>query len=704
MKQILFFLRKLGNYQLEVINSKIELRRAQIFNFSILAECVVLFFNSVRHFLKGSYNSAFIIGLCIFFLLFLYAIKSIKRTTKYVILISLGLIIPFVFIHYVDKSKDIIQVYLVTLIATGLFLKGKQFYVMFYATILVYYFTFFNLGYQKIYNPLGVLTFIGLTLMMRLFIKDAKKNETIIDKQVEELKEIDTLKAHLFANISHEIRTPLTLILGANENLEMAKAPKKYTDSIKNNSNRLLELVNQILELSKIENKQRIVEVSEIDFRIFIIDQMLSFSSLSDSKKIKFQNKIDSRLQMVLLDIDAVAKIISNLLGNAFKFSSVGDTVFFEALLSKDYLQLKITDTGKGISEEELPYIFNQYYYSNVELEASSGIGLALVNELVKSIGGTVEVTSKKNVGSCFIVNLPITIQSLEKNKVNFVLNQNSKDNLKAQMNAIEVVEEHYLDEEIDAKKNKKVVLLVEDNDELREYIKEVVAKEYDVIEAINGKIGIEKAIEFKPDVIISDIMMPKVDGLELLQQLKKDIRTSHIPIIVLTAKANEEDKLKGLEYKADDYLTKPFNQTELLLRLKNRISAQSKMQKQIEVFSIQNLKSTGLVSAEDKFLQSIKQHIEKHLLDDSFGADELAKEIGLSKSQLLRKIRVLVNVSTSIYIRNIRLEFAKEKLINKTATIAEIAYQTGFSSSNYFSKCFKEYTNLTPKEFIENS
>lgn len=197
----------------------------------------------------------------------------------------MGLIIPFIFIHYVDKSKDIIQVYLVTLIATGLFLKGKQFYIMFYATILVYYFTFFNLGYQKIYNPLGVLTFIGLTLMMRLFIKDAKKNETIIDKQVEELKEIDTLKAHLFANISHEIRTPLTLILGANENLEMAKAPRKYTDSIKNNSNRLLELVNQILELSKIENKQRIVEVSEIDFRIFIIDQMLSFSSLSDSKK-----------------------------------------------------------------------------------------------------------------------------------------------------------------------------------------------------------------------------------------------------------------------------------------------------------------------------------------------------------------------------------------------------------------------------------
>jgi signal transduction histidine kinase/DNA-binding response OmpR family regulator len=703
MKRFLYFFRKLRDYQLDGINSKIEVRRAQIFNISILAESVILLINCLRHFLKGNYNSALIVGLSIFFLLFLYAIKSIKRTTKYVIAITSGLIIPFVFIHYIDNSKDIIQVYLVALIATGLFLSGKNFYILFYATIGVYYFPFFNLGYQKIYNPFGAFTFIGLALMMRFFVKDAKWNESIINKQVKELKELDTLKTKLFANISHEIRTPLTLILGANENLESAKAPKKYTDSIKSNSKRLLELVSQILELVKTENKRRVFAISKIDFNEFMQSQMASFSSLADSKKIRFQNKIDPRLQVVFLDIDAVAKIISNLMGNAFKFSSMGDTVFFEALLAKEYMQLKVTDTGIGISKEELPYVFNQYYYSNIGLEASSGIGLALVNELVKALGGTIDVTSEKNVGSCFTINLPITIKGLEDNNVNFKIDQNSLDHSKTSRYNFEIIETKKIEDELESKNDKKVLLLVEDNDELREYMKEVLNTEYHIIEAINGKAGIENAIEFTPDIIISDIMMPKVDGLELLQQLKKDIRTSHIPIIILTAKANEEDKLKGLEYEADDYLTKPFNQMELLLRLKNRISAQNKMQKKTEAFSIQNFKNVGLLSAEDKFLQSIKLLIEKHLLDESFGADELAKEIGLSKSQLLRKIRALTNVSTSIYIRNIRLEFAKEKLINKTATIAEIAYQTGFSSPNYFSKCFKEYTNLTPKQFIKN-
>ncbi|WP_395062954.1 response regulator [Flavobacterium sp.] len=703
MKRFLYFFRKLRDYQLDGINSKIEVRRAQIFNISLLAESVILFINCLRHFIKGNYNSSLIVVLSIFFLIFLYAIKSIKRTTKYVIAISLGLIVPFVFIHFIDNSKDIIQVYLVTLIATGLFLSGKNFYILFCATIAVYYFTFFNLGYQKIYNPFGALTFIGLALMTRFFVKDAKRNERIINKQVKELKELDTLKTKLFANISHEIRTPLTLILGANENLESAKAPKKHTDSIKSNSNRLLELVNQILELVKTENKKRVFAISKIDFNVFIESQMASFSSLADSKKIIFQNKIDPRLQVVFLDIDAVTKIISNLLGNAFKFSSIGATVFFEAQLTKEYLQLKVTDTGRGISKEELPYIFNQYFYSNVGLEASSGIGLALVNELIKALGGTIDVTSEKNVGSCFTIHLPITIKGLEDNNVNFMIVQKSVAHSNASQSNFKIIENLKSEDELDSKDDKKVLLLVEDNDELREYIKEVLDTEYYIIEAIDGKIGIEKAIEFTPDIIISDIMMPKVDGLELLQQLKKDIRTSHIPIIILTAKANEEDKLKGLEHEADDYLTKPFNQMELLLRLKNRISAQNKMQMKAEVFSIQNFKNVELFSAQDKFLLSIKLLIEKHLLDESFGPDELAKEISLSKSQLLRKIRAITNVPTSIYIRNIRLEFAKEKLINKTATIAEIAYQTGFSSPNYFSKCFKEYTNLTPKEFIEN-
>lgn len=678
--------------------SKIEVLRLRIFNLILLIESILLISNIIRHLIKSDYKSAVsvFVLLCIFqFLLFT---KKLSNQTKYLVLLIVSYLFVIVFNHFVESAKDVIQVYYLVFFICAIFFKNKQFYFAIALAVFLYYFSFFWLEYHKIFNFLGALPFIFLAFVIRVFIKEAEKNEAIIHKQVEELKEVDALKNRLFANVSHEIRTPLTLILGANENLETAKAPKKYTDTIKNNSNRMLELINQILELAKAENKKKIVEISKVDFGSFIRNQLMSFNNLSESKNIRFQNQIDANLNVIYTDVDAFSKIIYNLLGNAFKFSSSGDTVFFEAIvLDKNTLQLKFTDSGCGISEEELPYIFNQYFHSKVGFEASSGIGLALVNELVHSLGGTIAVTSQKNVGSCFTVILPITLQLLKEKRVNYVMSTSSKLQPHDQFFNVET-------NEVTFEKDKKVVLLVEDNDELREYIKEVVEQEFSIIEAIDGKIGIERAIEFTPDIVISDIMMPKVDGLELLQTLKKDIRTSHIPIVILTAKSDEADKIKGLEYEADDYLTKPFNQTELMLRLKNRIVAQTRMQKRMEAFSIQNLKNPELVSIDDKFLQSIKQLIENHLSDESFGPDELATKIGLSKSQLLRKIRAVTNTSTSIYMRNIRLEFAKEKLINKTATISEIAYETGFSSPNYFSKCFKEYTSLTPKEFLDNN
>ncbi len=684
-------------------SSKIELLRLRIFNMALLIESILLLTNIIRHSIKGDYKSAISVFILLCLLQFLLLTKKLTNKAKFSVLLIISYVFVILFNHFVESTKDVIQTYYVVFFVCAIFFGGKKFYWALTFAVVLYYFSFFWLGYHKIFNFLGGLPFIFLAFVIRVFLREAEKNERIISKQVEELKEVDSLKNRLFANVSHEIRTPLTLILGANENLENAKALKKYTDTIKNNSNRLLELINQILELAKAESKRKTIEISKIDFGTFVRSHVASFTNLSESKNIRFQNQIDSNLKMIHTDVDAFSKIIYNLLGNAFKFSSVGDTVFFEAtLIDKNNLQLKVTDTGRGISEEELPYIFNQYFHSKVGFEASSGIGLALVNELVQSLGGTIDVTSKKNVGSCFTVILPITLELLKERKVNFIVIESSTTETEEHLFDIEVIESND-DNEVVFENEKKVLLLVEDNDELRTYIKEVVVNEFNIIEAVDGKIGIEKAIEFTPDIILSDVMMPKVDGLELLQQLKKDIRTSHIPIIILTAKTNEADKLKGLGYEADDYLTKPFNQTELLLRLKNRIAAQVKTQKRMEAFSIQNLKNTDLPSIEDKFLQSIKQQIENHLSDESFGPDELASVIGLSKSQLLRKIRAVTNTTTSIYMRNIRLEFAKEKLINKTATISEIAYETGFSSPNYFSKCFKEYTNQTPKEFLEN-
>lgn len=683
--------------------NKIEARRIKIFNLALAIESVLLVINIIRHLFKSDFSSALAVFVLLIVLLALLFTTRISNKKKYAILFVIACLFVLIFNHFVESTKDVIQTYYVLFFICGIFLKDKQFAIGLATAVVLYYFSFFWLGYHTIFNFLGALPFIFLAIVIRIFIIDAEKNEAIISRQVNELKEIDTLKTRFFANISHEFRTPLTLILGANENLENIKAPLKYTESIKNNSQRLLELVNQILELEKAANKKRPVKISKVDFKAFIQGHMSGFSSLSESKNIRFQNQVDQNLNAVYIDVDSVSKIISNLLGNAFKFCDAGDTVLFEALYDKESILLKITDTGKGISEQELPYIFNQYFYSNVGPEASSGIGLALVNELVVSLGGKIEVISKEKVGSCFTVTLPISLRGLEQAGVNYTVIENAANQTSTNLYDVEVIDEQRVTEESESEEGKKLLLLVEDNAMIRDYIKEVIAPEYTLIEAIDGKMGIEKAIEFTPDIIISDVMMPKVDGLQLLQELKKDIRTSHIPIIILTAKTSETDKLKGLEYEADDYLTKPFNQTELLLRLKNRISARVRMQKSIEAFSIKNLKNTDLMSVEDKFLQSIKQKIEQHLLNDNFGPDELAREIGLSKSQLLRKIRAVANVSTSIYIRNIRLEFAKEKLINNTGSISEIAYETGFSSPNYFSKCFREYTNQTPKEFLEN-
>lgn len=694
----------LGLIEHPVDGSKIEARRIRIFNLALVIESAILLVNMIRHFVKSDINSAISVAILLVILQFLLFSNSLSNRSKYSVLLVVAFLFVFIFNHFVESTKDVIQTYYILFFICAIFLKGKPFIVGLVTAVSFYFFSFFWLGYQDFFNFLGALPFIFLAIVIRTFISDAENNEVIINRQIAELQELDELKTRLFANISHEIRTPLTLILGANENLETAKAPKKDTDSIKRNANRLLELVNQILDLAKAENKKRRAEISEIDFSAYMTGQLASFSNLSEAKDIKFGYRIDPSVKMIHLDIDAVSKIIYNLLGNAFKFSASGDKVFFEAdLLEHDELRLKITDTGRGISQAELPYIFNQYYYSNVGLEASSGIGLALVYELVNSLGGTIEVTSQMKIGSCFTVTLPATLKRLEEKNVNFMVIQNSILNSNGSLYNLEVTDSQSVGYTSEIDTDKRLLLLVEDNLELREYIKDVVGQDYIIIEAEDGKMGIEKAIEFTPDIIISDVMMPKVDGLALLQVLKKDIRTSHIPIVILTAKTSETDKLKGLEYEADDYLTKPFNQTELLLRLKNRISAQSKMQKQLEAFSIKNLKNENLASVEDKFLQSVKHKIENHLSDESFGPDELATEIGLSKSQLLRKIKAVTSVSTSIYMRNIRLEFAKEKLVNKTATISEIAYETGFSSPNYFSKCFREYTGQSPTEFTDN-
>lgn len=698
VQKIYKLLFNLSRYQTEGISSKIEFRRAQVFNIAILLECFILLINGIRHYLKSNFNSVILVSITFCVFLILYATKKLERTKKYFSIISIGLIVTFIFIHFIDKSKDIIQVYLAILITTALFLNGRKFYFLFLFTIFVYYFTFFSQDYQKNYNPLGALIFIILTLMIRLFVIDAKKNEELIEKQYKELKEVDIQKTRLFSNISHEIRTPLTLILGANEQLSEIKENQKISRIITNNSNRLLELVNQILELSKIEAKQRKIVLTEIVLSDYLNTIVQSFDILSLKKEIKFTYILNDLANPIYIDIDAFSKIIVNLLSNAFKFSDKNDNV--KLIIRKtndDYLDINVIDSGKGISEEQLPFIFNQYYHSNIGLEASSGIGLALVKELVILLKGSIFVNSKLNIGTSFNVKLPCSLNYYNdsKNKIEIIsINKEYKEIIINENNNFNLIESNINDND--------VLLIVEDNEDLREFISEIASTQFKVILAKDGLEGFEFAKQFIPDIILSDIMMPRMNGYEMLEKLKLDELTSHIPVVMLTAKSDEQDILKGLSLQADDYILKPFSKKELLLRLTNKIQYRNKIRKQLQEVFIENEKQLESIPIfEDAFLLKLNSIIFKNLSNSNFGAEELSKEIGLSSSQLFRKIKAVTNLSVSIYIRNIRLEEAKKLLLNDSnINITEVAYDTGFSTINYFSKCFKDYTGKSPKEY----
>ncbi|WP_428224511.1 hybrid sensor histidine kinase/response regulator transcription factor [Flavobacterium sp.] len=683
---------KARDYDTQGIVSKIELRRAQVFNYTILLECVILLVNSVRHFFRESYQSVMVVGASLFFLLFLFFTQKIKRENKYSIFILLGLIVTLFFMHFVDSTKDIIQVLIATIVSTGVFLAGNRFRIFFVFSVGCYYFAFFNLAYHTVYNPLGVLSFVFLTLMMRMFIKDAEQNEIVIEKQVVELKELDSLKSRLFANISHEIRTPLTLIMGANEQLEVSR----FSQIIKSNANKLLELVNQIIELSKIDAKQRKLAISVVNLQEYMHALVLNFDSLALHKDIQFVSAVTLPLPLYCIDEDAFYKIVSNLLMNAFKFSVAGDQVSLKVRQeANDWLEVVVSDTGSGIDPANLPHIFEQFYYSKVGLEASSGIGLALVKDLVQALGGQITVTSQVGQGSVFTVKLPCLQQHYSANAIF----------LQEETMSISVSEQAMVSFESDtpvlSQTAKEVLLLVEDNQELRGFVKGILEEQFQVIEAVDGIDGKEKALQLVPDIILSDVMMPNMNGLELLKTLKEDMTTSHIPFLLLTAKAEEEDIVEGLKLQADDYITKPFHKKELLYRIQNKLALLKKWQEKYQGVVQANYQSDTVDSKEDKFLKMIVTVVKQNLSNSSFGPEELAVEIGLSTSQIFRKLKALTNSSTSIFMRNIRLEEAKILLANQSATVSEIAYETGFSSPSYFAKCFKEYTSTSPTEFV---
>lgn len=526
-------------------------------------------------------------------------------------------------------------------------------------------------------------------------------------KEAERLAEVDKIKTNFFTNITHEFRTPLTLIIEPLRQLLNQNLSQEVQSDVhlaKKNSERLLNLVNQLLDVSKLEAKKMKVDLVKGDVMEIIHVLFDSFQSIANQKGIQLHLNRDTDIEPFYFDKSHLEKILYNLLSNAMKFTNSGSVTVSVQKKTKDSvdeIQLIVEDTGIGISDEQIDHIFNRFYQAEntgIKRQSGTGVGLALVKELVELQGGEISVKSKIGDGTRFTVLLPFiskgdVVASQEYISQNEFIEQNYTEDL-------EVVHNHTPDENDE----RALVLIVEDNPELRAFIRRQIESNYQVIEAENGVEGIDMAVAHTPDLIISDVMMPLKTGYELVENLKNDITTSHIPIILLTAKTAIESKLQGLKQGADDYLTKPFNTEEILIRIANLIEIRLKLQAKFsEPLSLikTTRKEKALSEMDAQFITQTKANIEENLSNDSFSVEALAGNLFMSRSQLFRKLKALTGQSPNEFIRNYRLDHAMDKLKTEEVKIIQLAFSVGFSDEKYFSKCFKNRFKLLPSEVL---
>lgn len=541
--------------------------------------------------------------------------------------------------------------------------------------------------------------FISVFVLVRWIIITRERMKFRIEQQeieVERMQALDEMKARFFTNISHEFLTPLTLILTPIERLLRNSATteeKTHFELIHRNARRLLNLVNQLLDFRKIEVQKVKLNPSPGDIIQFIRELAYSFSDVSEKKHIRLTfNSAIPGLQMSF-DHDKVEKIIFNLLSNAFKFTPEGGQVTVELSFDPEeiFLKIDVADNGIGIPADKLSHIFERFFQN--ELPASivnpgSGIGLSIAYEFVKIHGGFITVQSETGKGSRFTVLLPITLHEAR---------ITDEEGPALSENIIESVE----NVTGETGNLKPVLLLVEDSEDFRIYLRDNLKKSYAVIEASNGKLGLEKAIAEIPDIIICDVMMPEMNGVELCRNLKRDPATSHVPVILLTARNSDEQKIEGFQSGADDYITKPFSFEVLQFRIKNLIEKRQRFQKQFGKHLDVKASEIQITSLDEKFIHNAIRVVEDNLSNKDFLVEEMSRLMGMSRVLLYKKMLSLTGKTPTDFIRTIRLQRAAQLLEKSQYTIAEIAYEVGYSDPKYFSKHFKAHYHMLPSVYV---
>ncbi len=531
--------------------------------------------------------------------------------------------------------------------------------------------------------------------------------------EAEQLQELNDFKSRFFTNITHEFRTPLTVILGMSERVlsegvtsSHPLAITKPLNLIKRNGENLLRLINQILDLAKLESntlKMNYIQGDILAFTRYITE---SLHSLANAQNLMLRVESDQAKIVMDYDPERFLQIIHNLLSNAIKFTPSGGKVVLRASVdlagskNRPSLLLTVTDSGAGIPAEELPHLFDRFFQAKNQEHAKAGgtgIGLSLTRELVKAMDGEITVESTVGVGSTFLVKLPIRNDELRMTNDAYTPPHTTllTHNPSPQKDSSFIAHHSSL----------QTVLLIEDNPDVVEYLSACLkgvgdheGSPYQLDFAYNGQAGIEKALENVPDLIVSDVMMPVKDGFEVVETLKNDERTSHIPIILLTAKADVQSRLAGLRKGADAYLSKPFHQEELLVTIENLLELRRKLQSKYQQNVLAPVESVATAAdQEDSFLQKVRGIIETHYHHEDFGLPQLCQKIGMSRSQLFRKMKALTDIAPSDLIRTHRLNKAKALLESGAANVAEAAWEVGFKDPSYFSKLYQEEFGVAP-------
>jgi len=517
-------------------------------------------------------------------------------------------------------------------------------------------------------------------------------------------------KLNFFTNVSHEFRTPLTLMLAPIQDLllndKIAEMAGKNFKMIRQNAFRLLKLVNQLIDYRKIEYDKQSIKASQNNIVDFVKDIMESFRLIAQNCNIKLEFIAPEKEIYVWFDTNMLDKVFFNLISNAFKFTSEDGKIKIRVKAGDDnFVHIEIEDNGIGMTEEDTLLIFNQFYQAEHSPVTGSGIGLSLAKEIVQFHHGLIEVKSKKWAGTTFVVSLPMGDHHLDAEEKSSDKNEWADMTERSEI-YISDLEKVITEPEKDAFSTPRElsILIIEDNPDLLNYLIEKFSLHFEVYSAANGNTALSKAYERVPDLILSDVVLPGLSGKEITEKLKSDVRTSHIPIILLTAQGSMEHQISGIESKADMYITKPFNFDYLLASMQNLISNRILLKEHFssDISTIE--KTSGSKSIDRKFLIDFAGIVEQNLSNDKFSVDDICKIIGVSRVQLYRKVKALMGCNITDYILSRRLKKAKYLLNNENLTIAEITYQVGFSNPNYFSTVFKAKYGCTPTEFKKNN